>query len=37
MVLGKSTVINYVQNVKVNNKPIDFGYYINARCILLCY
>lgn len=27
---GKSTVINYVRNVKVNNKPIDFGYYINA-------
>ena len=27
---GKSTVINYVRNVKVNNKPIDFGSYINA-------
>ena len=27
---GKSTVINYVSNVKVNSRPVDFGYYINA-------
>ena len=27
---GKSTVINYVRNVKVNNRAIDFGYYING-------
>ena len=27
---GKSTVIQYVRNYKVNNVPIDFGYYINA-------
>ena len=27
---GKSTVIEYVQTVKVNGRPIDFGYYINA-------
>ena len=27
---GKSTVINYVQAIKVNGRPIDFGYYINA-------
>ena len=27
---GKSTVIQYVKNYKVNNIPIDFGYYINA-------
>lgn len=27
---GKSTVIQYVRNYKVNNIPIEFGYYINA-------
>jgi predicted ABC-type ATPase len=27
---GKSTVIQYVKNYKVNNIPIEFGYYINA-------
>lgn len=27
---GKSTVIQYVQNYKVNGRSIDFGYYINA-------
>ena len=27
---GKSTVIEYVQSIKVNGRPIDFGYYINA-------
>lgn len=27
---GKSTVIQFVRNYKVNDLPIDFGYYINA-------
>lgn len=27
---GKSTVIEYVRNFKVNNRFIDFGFYINA-------
>ncbi|MDN3581178.1 hypothetical protein [Mucilaginibacter flavus] len=27
---GKSTVIQSIQKYKANNKPIDFGYYINA-------
>lgn len=27
---GKSTVIRFVKGLKVNGKPIDFGYYINA-------
>ncbi|MDE3185670.1 MAG: zeta toxin family protein [Bacteroidota bacterium] len=27
---GKSTVIQFVRNYKVNDQPIDFGYYINA-------
>jgi predicted ABC-type ATPase len=27
---GKSTVIQYVRNYKINNIPIEFGYYINA-------
>lgn len=27
---GKSTVIHYVRNIRVENRPIDFGYYINA-------
>lgn len=27
---GKSTVIDYVRKLKVNGRPVDFGYYINA-------
>jgi len=27
---GKSTVIEHVKNYKVNGRPVDFGYYINA-------
>ncbi len=27
---GKSTVINFVRDYKIDNKSIDFGYYINA-------
>lgn len=27
---GKSTVIDYVRAYRVNGKPIDFGYYVNA-------
>jgi predicted ATP-binding protein involved in virulence len=27
---GKSTIIHAVKNVTVHDKPIDFGYYINA-------
>lgn len=27
---GKSTIINYVRSLKVNNRSIDFGFYINA-------
>ena len=27
---GKSTVIQYVKDLKLNDKPIDFGVYINA-------
>jgi len=27
---GKSTIINYVRSLTVNNRPIDFGFYINA-------
>ena len=27
---GKSTVIHYLRQLKVNGRPVDFGYYINA-------
>jgi len=27
---GKSTVIDFIRNYKVNEKKVDFGYYINA-------
>src|SRR5690606_17629996 len=27
---GKSTIINAVRNTVVNDRPVDFGYYINA-------
>jgi predicted ABC-type ATPase len=27
---GKSTVIDFIQNYKVNEKNVEFGYYINA-------
>ncbi|WP_050982077.1 hypothetical protein [Mucilaginibacter paludis] len=27
---GKSTVIDYIRSYRANNKPVDFGYYINA-------
>jgi predicted ABC-type ATPase len=30
---GKSTVIDFIKNYKVNNRNVDFGYYINADII----
>lgn len=27
---GKSTVIETVRNIRINGRPVDFGYYINA-------
>jgi len=27
---GKSTVINFIRSYKVNDKHVEFGYYINA-------
>lgn len=27
---GKSTIIKYIQSYKANNRPVEFGYYINA-------
>jgi predicted ABC-type ATPase len=27
---GKSTVINFIQNYKVNDQNVEFGYYVNA-------
>ena len=27
---GKSTVIKYIKEYKINDNPVDFGYYINA-------
>jgi predicted ABC-type ATPase len=32
---GKSTVIDYIRSIKVNNRSIDFGYYINADDIAM--
>lgn len=27
---GKSTIINSIKEYRIDNRPIDFGYYINA-------
>lgn len=27
---GKSTIINYVRSLNINDRAIDFGFYINA-------